>query len=239
MVASGCTNSVPLSPPANHNNNIVSAVTETQKKFSFSQRESQSDFDQRATDLLGALWKKNALIGSDFAISTIVAEKGLGLINILQSSYSKRYTDEEILKEFKSMMEATGPNLELLINVSFIGDVMSDKKLPLDNKSYEFFFLENDKGEYVRASGQKTDNPYMFGDVDSVNQSLTFSISFPIEKFNEIVNGTKHLYLTFEGLNIKEKGSNRIEILYPFNGYYKDKFPGVDSMLADIESFQK
>lgn len=200
-----------------------------EKPFQFSEKIAREGFeeklDQFGTSLRTSLSRKN----NSFSIATVPMDEGLLLLFNLSDYFSKRYSDQEIRREILNTRAELAGDVAFGIFMHHIGDFEDENSVVADDSFYEYFFLENAKGESLRAKRQ---DPVPFiNEVNRFSDSLDVIIYFSKEEIAKMANQENQLFLTFEGL--KQLPERRIEFKYPFSEYYEDEFPEVLTMINE------
>ena len=204
--------------------------------FNFSKKVPADGLGKQVEDFVSDQMLTQSKRGSSFAISAFVMDKGLILLSNLGEMYSKRYSDEQIKSMYSEKKALLTNNIAVSVSLIHLGGYDDQNTIPLDNNTYEYFFLENEKGEYIKPVGQ---DPSEIGtnEVSWIQEQVTIFLLFPEDKVTDLMKDSKQLFLTFKGLKIlPDEQDNRIELKYPFSEYYKDKFPDLIPMVQEIES---
>lgn len=202
------------------------------KNFQFRNKVHSESYAEKSEQFIQKVVTTNQTSGENFRVMAMVVDEGMMFISDLGDAYSKRFTDKEIREQFFISQRDFIKGLPILLQFTFVGPSLSDIELEFNEKSYQYFFLENEKGDFVRASSQEIEG--FMHTVSSIYEDLQVVIYFPHDEVIEMMKNSEKLYLTFDGLNINEE--DRIELLYPFNKYYQDIFPNLDGMIEDIKS---
>lgn len=237
----GCSSQPASQVPVKQNVNVQPPVAvnqdEPKKAFEFRTKVSADKLDERINNYVADNMLKNTLKGHSFMLNSFPFADGMILLGSLNESYSKRYTDEQIKNEFVKLKRTAKSTLGFAVVITSIGGYSDTSDMTLDDNTYEYFFIENDKGDYIRAIGQ---DPLEIGSsfVNMYAQGKVM-IYFNPDEVAKLAKNSINLFLAFDGIKIATQGKNKIKLQYPFNLYYQKEFPEVDSMLEDINNATK
>lgn len=224
------------------NQNIVQTVKKTVTPFKFSQKLPSEGLMDKVSNFAEQLGKKQSKKGPRFYLTGTVVDKYLTFLWVLQSFYDKRYSDEEIKNAYYSQVKTPIENGSIGININVLwvgGYDDSITNLVFDDNAFEYFFLENEKGEYVKATNLNWGDTFD-RKVDYLNQQVSFTIYFPQAEVDKMMQNSKQLFLTFKGLKIvPADNENRVELKYPFSDYYQKDFPELMTMVQEMDSYRQ
>lgn len=234
LVFSGCSSGA-SSEKKNEDSMSAKEVKPVKESFTFTEKIPVEGALERFAALEDDTFS-NVHTGTSFAIFVQPLDDVNLLMSNLDEYYQKRYSDAQIVDNFKSsrkeILMTTGGGLPMFVLLFHKGGYFDNSSLTVDDKFYEFFFLENEKGEFVSAKGQYTED-LLINELTNVNTPIQLFISFPETEVEKLMEGAEKLYLTFDGLNISSE--DRIELKYPFINYYLEDFPELETMMSEIE----
>ncbi len=226
--------------PNNANNQAEAkpVVVKKAEPFKFTAKEPAEGLQEKYSKYLNTRLAEGKK-GQHFYIATQVFDPGFIFLSSLPDAYNKRYSDEKIKSNYQEIKRELNNDMMLNVVVAFQGNLYDNSELKFDENSREYFFLENEKGEYIQAD--KID----FGDnlllnVGQLVPQLQFNLYFPAKDVEKMMSQSKQLFLSFKGLKImSNEKDNRIELKYPFSEYYKNDFPVVAKMIDEMESYDR
>lgn len=227
LIFSGCSSS----STNEVGNNTELETTLNPFDFEFSVRVSEDGLAEKsvylAQDVMLPTLMKNEGV---FAMAVTPQDLGLSLISALPKYYSKKYTDAEIKETFKLEYLVAQSKDTFFINIMFLGDYSDDSSISMNDDFYEYFFLENEDGDYVRALAQEHQG--LLTEINYLNTLGTTSIQFDSDEVESLMQNHETLYLTFDGLNLFQE--NQLKISYPYSEYYEGVFPEIPVMISEM-----
>ena len=201
----------------------------SKKSFQFTDGLSEEEKNELAEwhdTFIGTMYK------SYDGISIIVQpyDPGFNLIMSIIEGISKRYTDAQVRDAYFINRYYGDDELPIVISLFHNGDVFNHKTIRITDAFYEYFFIENEEGEYVKPIRMEKDN-FVYS-VSNVSREFTMVLFFSENEVEELGKGFDKLYLTFDGLDISPE--DRYVLEYPFSKYYEDQFPKINSILDDV-----
>ena len=198
--------------------------------FEFTEKLPQSKLDYYHTLTDDQLRPEFLKSEGSFLLYAHPLDYGFTLLGDLDDYYAKKYTDSEIRDAFRTQSVSMSGKTVFILSLGHVGGYNNSDSREINDKFYEYFFLENESGDYVRASYQEKD---LFTDkVDWLNDNVQVIISFNTTEVEKMMEDHEKMYLTFDGLDLF--ADNSIEILYPISEYYSKDFPEIVTMLEDM-----
>ncbi len=234
VLFTGCGNEI--SETADNTSELPKAQKETKKDdFTFTNKIPAEGL----TEKLDTLDTKEIHTGTSFAIMVYPFDIVSAFMSNLPDYYNKRYSDAKIAQKYKSLKQEPyiRNKISFVVGLAHIGGYNDSSSISIDNNFYEYFFLENENGEYVQAYSQEfVEFNSMMPEIDWLNPNLVVYVSFPEDEVEQLMQEASKLYITFDGLDILPE--NRIELRYPFINYYLEAFPELESMVEEMEAYK-
>lgn len=239
----GCASESRLNQPNQTNPPSNSVVDQVFKPFTFSKKISSQDLDSKLLTLYDKINKKSTVIGKEYSLTAHIADKYLMFISSLEDYYNRRLSDAEIRDKYRELKSTAEDNF--LVRVKIVGTGESLSYSPTDgmlsiyvNKDHEYFVLENEKGEYIKASKIVESAETYVIDVLSSNsiEPEYFTLEFPKKDVEELIKKSQHIYLTFKGVKIMTNPEfNKVELSKSHLPEYNEVFPELETMIQAME----
>jgi hypothetical protein len=211
------------------NGEDVKVIITEKEDFEFSEKVPAERLTDKVMEIIPNFLLEFSQTGESFRIGAMPTDGRFMLISSLSEYYGKRYTDEEIRHEIIKNKAEMGDTLIFMVFISHLGGYENSDKIAINDNFYEFFFLENEKGDYIKAKSQEKD--FTTDDVSWLSETAQVMVMFSFEELENIMQDSEKLYLTFDGLNISD--DDKIEIQYPFSKYYEKDFPELETMIEE------
>ncbi len=218
LVLVGCSSSVLPPPP---------------EAFKFSNNILTANYSHRVTDFATNVLAKISKTGPSFTIVALPEDRNLTLLTVLSDADLKQYTDPQVKAAYLDDIKKLDGNIEFSIIIQHLGSYNDDAKIQLDDKSYEYFRLENDKGDSVKAVKQDQLNPNDY-QVYMGDESVALNIYFPEKDVENLMATSNSLTLVFPGVPALPDGQRFIQLQSPFSKYYEKDFPELAGMLQQL-----
>lgn len=222
-----CNEAKPIDTPSQEKE-----IVKVDENFKFNVKIPQENIGTRTADFFHNLIVNNTKKGPAFAISISPADKGVLLLSNIEDYYNKRYEDGKIKSEFQQVATSTAGEYQFIVGLVHIsGNYDENEVINIDDKFYEFFFLENENGDFVRPLRQEKD--FLTTEVNWISQSAQVLIAFPKDEVDKMMANGSQLFMTYNGLAIT--ADNKTELQYPFTKYYAEEFPEAVTMVEEME----